>query len=138
MADEKKNEITPAPTAKIHMFVPGPPVDDGIPLMVTNLEYSSIIKNYYTPQEGYCFCTLNISQQNMSPDVQDCYKGNFILFDRKGIPYECVKELSNFWLKTIQPGGTNFGHLVYEIPVEAVPDRLVLYENEKPVLTIKL
>ncbi|MEQ8222230.1 MAG: DUF4352 domain-containing protein [Candidatus Eremiobacterota bacterium] len=137
-ADEKKSEITPVPTAKIKMFLPVPFCEDGIPLTVTNLEYSSVIKNYYTPKEGYRFCTLNVSQINSSPYLQDCYKGNFILFDRKGIPYECVKELSNFWLETLQPGGTNFGHLVYEIPEEAVADRLVLYEDEKPVLTIKL
>jgi len=128
---------TAAPTAKISMFVPTQAENDNFRVTVTNLVYSSIIKNYYTPKSGNRFCTLNLSQQNISANVQ-IYTGTFSLVDKDGVSYDYLEGLSNFWLQVLQPGGTNFGHLVYEIPATSVPDKLILYSIDQPSLTLNL
>jgi len=106
-------------------------------IVVTNLQYADTIKNYYKPEEGYRFCIIFVSQQNISPEVQ-IYTGNFILFDKEENSYEYLYELSNFHLQILKPGGVNFGHLVYEIPVNSIPDRLVLYRSDEPDIEIDL
>lgn len=131
------NNPTPAPTVKSSMFVPVQKQNDNFRISVTNLEYSSMIKNYYSPKSGNRFCTLNISQQNISGNVQ-IYTGTFSLTDKDGISYDYLEGLSNFWLQVLQPGGTNFGHLVYEIPATSVPENLVLYSIDQPTLTLPL
>ena len=129
------NNPTPAPTPK--MFVPHSAENDNFRVTVTNLVYSSIIKNYYTPKSGNRFCTLNISQQNISTNVQ-IYTGTFSLVDKDGVSYDYLEGLSNFWLQVLQPGGTNFGHLVYEIPATSEPEKLILFSIDQPSLTIPL
>jgi len=131
------NNPTPAPTPKITMFVPHSAENDNFRVTVTNLVYSSIIKNYYTPKSGNRFCTLNISQQNISTNVQ-IYTGTFSLVDKDGVSYDYLEGLSNFWLQVLQPGGTNFGHLVYEIPATSEPEKLILFSIDQPSLTIPL
>jgi hypothetical protein len=131
------NNSTPPPTPKTTIFVPKTAQNDNFSVTITNLEYSNMIKNYYTPKSGNRFCTLNISQQNISSNVQ-VYTGTFSLIDKDGHNYDYLEGLSNFWLQVLQPGGTNFGHLVYEIPSDAVPDKLVLYSIDQPSLTIPL
>ena len=127
---------TAVPTA-ISIFTPKTDANENFRVTVTNLQYQTLIKNYYTPKVGHRFCIVNVSQQNISPNVQ-IYTGSFSLFDTDGNSFEYLEGLSNFWLQVLQPGGTNFGHLVYEIPVQSIPDRLVLYSVNNPTLTIDL
>jgi len=135
--------LTPTPSSSVEIstappfFIPKS-VSNGIfNVTVTNIEYTNVIKHYYTPRPGYKFCIINVSQQNISPSVQ-IYTGTFSLFDQEGHSYDYLEGLSNYWLQILQPGGTNFGHLVYEIPDDAVPDRLVLYSINNPTLVLDL
>lgn len=130
---------TPVPTVATSggVFIPRSVSNDSFTVTVTNLQYQNIIKNYYTPKSGYRFCIINVSQQNISPNVQ-IYTGTFTLFDTDGHSYDYLEGLSNFWLQVLQPGGTNFGHLVYEIPSNSVPEKLVLYSVNNPTLSIDL
>jgi len=126
---------TPIPTPSI--FIPKTEENDSFRVTVTNLQYQTIIKNYYTPKAGYRFCIVNVSQQNISPNVQ-IYTGSFTLFDTDGHSYDYLEGLSNFWLQVLQPGGTNFGHLVYEIPAYSIPEKIELTSINNPSLTINL
>lgn len=127
---------TKAPTLS-GIFIPKTRSNNTFTVTVTNMEFQSIIKNYYTPKSGYRFCILNVSQQNISAEVQ-IYTGTFSLFDTDGHSYDYLEGLSNFWLQVLQPGGNNFGHLVYEVPIDAVPEKLVLYSVNTPTLSIEL
>ncbi|OQA14906.1 MAG: Telomeric repeat-binding factor 2 [bacterium ADurb.Bin363] len=128
----------PTPSVKKStMFIPVTGSNDNFCITVTNLEYANIIKNYYTPKTGYRFCILNISQQNISSNVQ-VYTGTFSLIDKDGHSFDYLEGLSNFWLQVLQPGGTNFGHLVYEIPADAEPDCLILSSMQGAPLNVDL
>jgi len=104
---------------------------------INKISYRKKIKNYYTAKSGYHFCILEICQKNISSEIQ-IYTGAFSLFDTDGHSYDYLEELSTFCLMVLPPGDINFGKLVYEIPVEAVPEKLVLYSVNTPTLSIQL
>ncbi len=132
--------VTPAPTVSsnniTNIFLPTY-IPEDFRIVATDLRYENIIKNYYRPQEGYRFCIISIHQQNVSPETQ-IYTGTFTLFDKEGNSYEYLYELSNFHLQILLPGWTNFGYLVYEIPFDSIPDRLVLYRIDEPYMEVDL
>ena len=92
---------------------------------VTNVQTAENVKSHYLPRAGYHFVIVYLSQQNMSDRAQ-VYTGRFTLQDGSGASYEEQEGLCNFYLVVLRPGGTNFGYLVYEIPQNAAPRRLML------------
>jgi len=141
VSGEELKSLTPVPSKTFtpdHIFIPTTGIRPEHEIEVTNMEFQTKIKNTYFPKEGCHFCILNVIQQNISSEEQT-YSGIFILFDTNGNKYEPLKELSPFWLKSIPPGGNNFGHMVFEIPIDAIPEKLVLFDNKnKPVITIQI
>ena len=102
---------------------------------VTHMEFQTKIKNLYTSKSGYHFCILNVYWMNIRDEYY--HPGTHVLFDTKENEYEYLKEISKFWLEAVPPGGNNFGHIVFEIPIDAIPEKLVLFDNRnKPLITI--
>ena len=46
--------------------------------------------------------------------------------DNKQRIYEYSEGLSNFWLVVLRPGGSNFGYIVFEVPQDSEPAKLIL------------
>ena len=104
---------------------------------VSNVEEVTSIKDYYKPRTGYKFVIVYLSQQNVSNEVQ-IYSGQFALVDQFNVSYEYLDTLSNFWLVVLNPGGLNFGYMVFEIPENAKPIALVLHGLNMPPLSVTL
>jgi|GEM_PF-815277 len=104
---------------------------------VTNIETMNTIKDYYKPRPGYKFITLYLSQQNVSNEVQ-IYTGRFSMLDQSNTSYDYAEQLSNFWLIILKPGGINFGYLVFEVPQDARPARLLLHALNQAPLSLNL
>ncbi|MFH0801016.1 MAG: stalk domain-containing protein [bacterium] len=111
-------------------------VSNGIfSVTVSDMKTVNAIKDYYKPKTGYKFVTVYLSQQNVSNEVQ-IYSGRFSMIDKKNATYDYAEQLSNFWLIILRPGGINFGYLVFEVPQDARPVRLLL--QAKAPLNINL
>lgn len=104
---------------------------------VTNIETMNTIKDYYKPRPGYKFITVYLSQQNVSNEVQ-IYTGRFSMLDQSNTTYDYAEQLSNFWLIILKPGGINFGYLVFEVPQDARPARLLLHALNQAPLSLNL
>lgn len=119
------------------IFIPQSSRDDIFSVTVTNLENVEVIKDYYKPKTGNKFVITYVQQQNISNEVQ-IYTGRFSLVDDNGKSYDYIDGLSNFWLIILRPGGMNFGYLVFEMPRNSQPSKLILYTLNNSPLTIEL
>jgi hypothetical protein len=111
--------------------------DDVFSVDVTNIEYVSSFKDFYKPPEGHKFVIVYLTQQNISDEVQ-IYSGKLILKDSKGRAYDYQEQISNFRLTVLRPGGLNFGYLIFAIPADAIPVKLILQTVVRPDLEIPL
>lgn len=125
------------PPVRTGPFVPREATDGVFNVTVTDLQQMDVIKGYYRPRPGEKFVMVSVSQQNVSNDLQ-IYTGRFVLLDDKGQAHDALENLSNFWLVILRPGGTNFGYLMYEMPVAARPSHLVLDTRERAPLQVPL
>ena len=116
-----KQPITTPPT----VFIPRSASNEEFKVTVSDLKEAKLIKGLYTPKEGFKFVILTVSQQNLSNKVQ-LYTGKFVLYDDKGYKHEYIEGLSSYILQVLLPSGMNFGTLVFEIPENNVPSKLVL------------
>lgn len=117
-------------------FVPVVGENDVFKVSVTNMDSVSEVKGQ-RPRSGNKFVAVHLSQQNVSREVQ-IYTGKFALMDKSHRIYEYSEGVSNFWLVVLRPGGTNFGYLVFEVPVNSEPNRLILSTTSRPPMTINL
>lgn len=106
-------------------FMPTGWENDIFKFTVTKMETAYSLKNFYKPDEGKKFVVVYLTQENKSDKVQ-FYGGKFKLTDSNGAQYERYKGLSNFWSVALDPGGINFGCLVFEMPSEVEPQKLML------------
>ena len=118
-------------------FIPISATNDIFKITVTNLETVGSMKGHYTPKPGNKFVITYLSQQNISDEVQ-IYTGKLALIDSNEQAYDYVEALSNFWLLVLKPGGINFGYLVFEIPQNASPMKIILSTTTRPPLTLNL
>jgi hypothetical protein len=127
---------THAPTVEAP-FTPKIGENDIFNVTVTNLESVYSIKDFYKPGSGNKFVVVYLSQQNKSDEVQ-IYPGKFKLIDNGNKAYEYLEGLSNFWLVILRPGGINFGYLVFEVPNDGKPAKIVLDTYARSPLSIDL
>lgn len=118
-------------------FVPRTSANSDYSVTVTNVNETRVIKEYYRPKPGYKFVIIHVSQQNISDKVQ-LYTGRFALEDHTKQTYEYIEGLSNFWLQILRPGGINFGSLVFELPANTVPVKLILHTYATSPLSLNL
>jgi len=118
-------------------FIPKSESNGVFRVTVTNMEYVDSIKDYYKPKPGYRFVIVYLSQQNISDEVQ-IYTGRFSLLDQNNHSYDYIEGLSNFWLVILRPGGINFGYLVFEIPGDTKPMKVVLHGLNQAPLSVGL
>lgn len=118
-------------------FVPRTSANTDYSITVTNVNETRVIKEYYRPKPGYKFVIIHVSQQNISDKVQ-LYTGRFALKDHTEQTYEYIEGLSNFWLQILRPGGINFGSLVFELPANTVPAKLILHTYGTSPLSLNL
>jgi hypothetical protein len=104
---------------------------------VSNIEDVTTIKNYYKAHAGAKYVIIHLSQQNVSDKVQ-IYTGKFTIADGNNKIYEYQESLSNYWLVILKPGGLNFGYLVFEMPEDAIPTKLILHALNSEPLTVNL
>ncbi|MFH0801014.1 MAG: DUF4352 domain-containing protein [bacterium] len=131
--------LTPSniPTFSTDIFRPVTANNSVFSVTVTNIETMNTIKDYYKPKTGYKFVTVYLSQQNVSNEVQ-IYTGRFSMLDQSNTSYDYAEQLSNFWLIILKPGGINFGYLVFEVPQDARPARLLLHALNQAPLSLNL
>lgn len=118
-------------------FIPKSKTNGVFRVTVTNMEYVDSIKDYYKPKPGYQFVIVYLSQQNISDEVQ-IYSGRFSLLDQNNHSYDYMEGLSNFWLVILKPGGINFGYLVFEVPADTKPMKVVLHGLNQAPLSVGL
>lgn len=128
---------TPDATPPPESFIPVKAENDVFRVTVTNIEAVSSMKGHYKPQQGNKYVIIYLSQQNISDEVQ-IYTGKLALIDSNGQAHDYIEALSNFWLLVLRPGGINFGYLVFEVPQNAVPMKVVLSTTTRPPLTLNL
>ena len=133
--DTPAPEPTSAPV--MESFVPRSEANLVFRLTVSNQEESLKIKDHYKPKPGYKFQIIYLSQQNISNELQ-VYSGKLSLVDNGNKSYEAIENLSNFWLVVLRPAGMITGYLVYEIPKDAKPARLVLHGLNMSPLSVNL
>ncbi|MGC8733643.1 MAG: hypothetical protein ACP5RD_01130 [bacterium] len=119
------------------IFIPRSASNEEFKITVSDLKESKLIKGLYTPQAGFKFVILTVSQQNLSNKVQ-LYTGKFVLYDDKGNKYDYIEGLSSYILQVLLPSGMNFGTLVFEIPENNIPSRLVLETYGSTPITLSL
>jgi hypothetical protein len=134
----KSKEINKQPTATPPtVFIPRSASNEEFKVTVSDLKESKLVKGLYTPKEGFKFIILTASQQNLSNKVQ-LYTGKFVLYDDKGYKYEYIEGLSSYILQVLLPSGMNFGTLVFEIPENNIPSKLVLETYGSTPITLSL
>ncbi len=104
---------------------------------VTEVKETDTVKSFYHPAKGNKFVVVFVSQQNISNKIQ-IYTGRFYLVDDQGNRYDYIEGLSNYWLQVLIPNGINFGSLVFEIPKDRYPAKLVLETYGSPPLVVNL
>ncbi len=119
------------------VFIPRSASNEEFKITVSELKEVKLIKGLYTPQPGFKFIVLTVSQQNLSNKVQ-LYTGKFVLYDDKGYKYEYIEGLSSYILQVLLPSGMNFGTLVFEIPENNIPSKLVLETYGSTPITLSL
>jgi hypothetical protein len=134
----KSKEINKQPIATPPtVFIPRSASNEEFKVTVSDLKESKLVKGLYTPKEGFKFVILTVSQQNLSNKVQ-LYTGKFVLYDDKGYKYEYIEGLSSYILQVLLPSGMNFGTLVFEIPENNIPSKLVLETYGSTPITLSL
>jgi hypothetical protein len=134
----KSKEINKQPIATLPtVFIPRSASNEEFKVTVSDLKESKLVKGLYTPKEGFKFVILTVSQQNLSNKVQ-LYTGKFVLYDDKGYKYEYIEGLSSYILQVLLPSGMNFGTLVFEIPENNIPSKLVLETYGSTPITLSL
>jgi hypothetical protein len=118
-------------------FLPKQGRNEIFSVTVSNIEDVGTIKNYYRPHAGAKYVVVYLSQQNVSDRVQ-IYTGKFTLADGNNMIYEYQESLSNYWLVILKPGGMNFGYLVFEMPENAIPTKLILHALNSEPLAVNL
>jgi len=136
LENNKKNERSDG-IALQTVFVPRSAYNEDFKVTVSDLKESKIYKSVYNSQEGYKFVIVSVSQQNLSNKVQ-LYTGKFVLYDHRNIRYEYIEGLSSYVLQILMPMGINFGTLVFEIPDNSVPSKLVLETYGSTPIVINL
>ena len=106
-------------------------------MTVTEVKETDTVKSFYHPSQGHKFVVVFVSQQNISNKIQ-IYTGRFYLVDDQGNRYDYIEGLSNYWLQVLIPNGINFGSLVFEIPKDRYPAKLVLETYGNPPLVVNL
>lgn len=119
------------------VFIPRSASNEEFKITVSELKEVKLIKGLYTPQPGFKFIVLTVSQQNLSNKVQ-LYTGKFVLYDDKGYKYDYIEGLSSYILQVLLPSGMNFGTLVFEIPENNIPSKLVLETYGSTPITLSL
>jgi hypothetical protein len=104
---------------------------------VTKMNYITEIKSFYRPRQGFKFVMVYLSQKNISSATQ-VYTGTFSLVDHQNITYKHIESLSNFWVVILRPGGVNSGYLVFEVPIDARPSKIMLEGLEQSNLSVVL
>ncbi len=134
----KSKEINKQPIAiPPTVFIPRSASNEEFKVTVSDLKESKLVKGLYTPKQGFKFVILTVSQQNLSNKVQ-LYTGKFVLYDDKGYKYEYIEGLSSYILQVLLPSGMNFGTLVFEIPENNIPSKLVLETYGSTPITLSL
>lgn len=118
-------------------FIPVVGENDVFKVAVTNVENKDRVKAQSVSNPSNKFVIVHLSQQNVSDEVQ-IYTGKFALMDNKQRIYEYSEGLSNFWLVVLRPGGSNFGYIVFEVPQESEPAKLILSTTSRPPLALNL
>ena len=118
-------------------FIPVVGENDVFKVAVTNVENKDQVKAQSVSNPSNKFVIVHLSQQNVSDEVQ-IYTGKFALMDNKQRIYEYSEGLSNFWLVVLRPGGSNFGYIVFEVPQESEPAKLILSTTSRPPLALNL
>ena len=118
-------------------FIPRYAQNDEFLVTVTDLKITDTVKTFYHPSPGKKFVVVFVSQQNVSNKIQ-VYTGRFYLVDDKGAKYDYIEGLSNYWLQVLIPNGINFGSLVFEIPKDRYPAKLVLETYGNTPLVVNL
>ena len=116
-------------------FIPVVGENDVFKVAVTNVENKDKVKAQSVSSPLNKFVIVHLSQQNVSDEVQ-IYTGKFALMDNKQRIYEYSEGLSNFWLVVLRPGGSNFGYIVFEVPQESEPAKLILSTTSRPPLAL--
>ncbi len=119
------------------VFIPRSASNEEFKITVSELKEVKLIKGLYTPQPGFKFIVLTVSQQNLSNKVQ-LYTGKFVLYDDKGYKYDYIEGLSSYILQVLLPSGMNFGTLVFEIPENNIPSKLILETYGSTPITLSL
>ena len=136
--NNKSKEINKQPIAiPPTVFIPRSASNEEFKVTVSDLKESKLVKGLYTPKQGFKFVILTVSQQNLSNKVQ-LYTGKFVLYDDKGYKYEYIEGLSSYILQVLLPSGINFGTLVFEIPENNIPSKLVLETYGSTPITLSL
>jgi hypothetical protein len=107
------------------VFIPRSAFNEDFKVTVSDMKEGKVYKGMYNAQDGYKFVIVSVSQQNLSNKVQ-LYTGKFSLYDNRGVKYDYIEGLSSYVLQILMPMGINFGTLVFEIPENSVPTRIVL------------
>ncbi len=118
-------------------FIPRYSQNEEFLVTVTDLKETDTVKGFYHPQPNKKFIVVFVSQQNISNKIQ-VYTGRFYLVDDKGAKYDYIEGLSNYWLQVLIPNGINFGSLVFEIPKDRYPAKLVLETYGNTPLVVNL
>jgi hypothetical protein len=118
-------------------FIPVIGENDVFKVAVTNVENKDQVKAQSVSNPLNKFVIVHLSQQNVSDEVQ-IYTGKFALMDNKQRIYEYSEGVSNFWLVVLRPGGSNFGYIVFEIPKDSEPAKLILSTTSRPPLALNL
>ncbi|MEN3014482.1 MAG: hypothetical protein ABDH21_00235 [bacterium] len=121
---EDKNIKTPEQSIQV-VFIPRSAFNEEYKVTVSDLKETKVYKSMYNAQDGHKFVVISVSQQNLSNKVQ-LYTGRFVLFDNKNMKYDYIEGLSSYVLQILMPMGINFGTIVFEIPEESIPSKLVL------------
>lgn len=137
VAPSKRVQQPPAAGFINEPFVPVVGENDVFKVAVTNLENTDKVKAQSVSKPGNKFVVVHLSQQNVSNEVQ-IYTGKFALMDNTKRIYEYSEGLSNFWLVVLRPGGSNFGYIVFEVPQNAEPSKIILSTTSRPPLVLGL
>lgn len=137
VAPSKRVQQPPAAGFINEPFIPVVGENDVFKVAVTNLENTDKVKAQSVSKPGNKFVVVHLSQQNVSNEVQ-IYTGKFALMDNTKRIYEYSEGLSNFWLVVLRPGGSNFGYIVFEVPQNAEPSKIILSTTSRPPLVLGL
>ena len=119
------------------VYIPRSARDGAFLITVTDMDRVDNLRGYYQPKNGHRFVVVYLSQKNVS-DTAQVDPGKFYLQDRSGNNYEALDELSSHRTVIFRPYGINFGYLVYEVPENTFPTRMILTTVGQAPLSVNL